>query len=64
MKLLVNDSRIKAYYKNGYFYSMNNDKIEEPEISQVIMSMQEFKEIFQAVSTPEKKVLKKKIKDE
>lgn len=62
MKLLVNDSKIKASYRDGNFYNINGKKIEEPEITQVIMSMQEFKEIAQAQS--EKKILKKKIKDE
>jgi hypothetical protein len=62
MKLLVNDSKIKASYRDGSFYNMNEKKIEETEIAQVIMSMQEFKEILQAQS--EKKVLKKKTKDE
>ena len=62
MKLLVNDSKIKASYRDGSFYNINGKKIEEPEITQVIMSMQEFKEIAQAQS--EKKTLKKKMKDE
>ena len=62
MKLLVNDSKIKASYRDGDFYNINGRKIEEPEIAQIIMSMQEFKEITQAQS--EKRTLKKKIKDE
>ena len=62
MKLLVNDSKIKASYRDGDFYNINGRKIEEPEIAQIIMSMQEFKEITQAQS--EKRTFKKKIKDE
>lgn len=59
MKLLVNDSRIKAYYKDENFYSMDNKKVDENKIAQIFMSMQEFKEILQLQSDKKNKIKKK-----
>lgn len=59
MKLLVNDSRIKAYYKDENFYSMDNKKVDESKIAQIFMSMQEFKEILQLQSDKRNKLKKK-----
>lgn len=59
MKLLVNDSRIKAYYKDENFYSVDNKKVDENKIAQIFMSMQEFKEILQLQSDKKNKIKKK-----
>jgi len=59
VKLLVNDSRIKAYYKDENFYSMDNKKVDENKIAQIFMSMQEFKEILQLQSDKKNKIKKK-----
>ena len=61
MKLLVDNFKIKATYKNGDFYDMDGKKIEESLISQIIITYDEFKEITKI--QPEKKT-KKKTKDE
>lgn len=62
MKLLVNDLRIKACYKNDAFYSIDGQKIDESSIKKVILDLQEFKDFLQQ-QTMEKKT-KKKTKDE
>lgn len=61
MKLLVNNLQIKAFYKDGFFYNKNNEKINESEIQKVILDFNEFKEILQP---KEEKSKKKKTKDE
>ena len=60
MKLLVNDIRIKASYKDGSFYKLDGQKIDESTIEKVIMDYQEFKDFLQAQPTAEKKTKKKK----
>lgn len=59
MKLLVNDSKMKAYYKDENFYSMDNQKVDESKIAQISMSMQEFKDILQLQSNKRNKLKKK-----
>lgn len=61
MKLLVNNFKIKASYKEGGFYNIKGEKIDESIIQQIIMDFEEFKKILQ--TQPEKKT-KKKPKDE
>lgn len=61
MKLLVNNFKIKASYKNGSFYDKDEKKIDESTIKEIFVDIQEFKEITQLQA--EKKA-KKKIKDE
>ena len=61
MKLLVDNFQIKASYKGGSFYNMNNEKIDNSKIKKIILDFNDFKEILQ--SQQEKK-MKKKIKDE
>ena len=61
MKILVDNNRIKVTYKDGAFYDLEKNKIEESAINQIIMDLKEFKEFSQA--QPEKKT-KKKTKDE
>lgn len=61
MKLLVNNFKIKASYKDGSFYDKDEKKIDESTIQEIFVNIQEFKEITQ--SQVEKKV-KKKTKNE
>ena len=61
MKLLVDNFKVKATYKDGCFYDVNNKKIDEALIKEVYMSYQEFKEMLQ--EQQEKKTKKSK-KDE
>lgn len=61
MKLLVDNFQIKALYKDGAFYNINNEKIDDSKIKKIILDFNDFKEILQ--SQQEKK-MKKKIKDE
>ena len=60
MKLLVDNFKIKAYYKDGNFYDKNEEKVDESIIQEIFLNIQEFKEIIQ--SQLEKKS-KKKIKN-
>ena len=60
MKLLVDNFKIKTYYKDGSFYDKNDKKIDESIIQEIFLNIQEFKEIMQ--SQLEKKS-KKKTKD-
>lgn len=60
MKLLVNDIRIKAFYKDGSFYKLDGQKVDESMIEKVIMDYQEFKDFLQTQPTVEKKTKKKK----
>lgn len=60
MKLLVNDIRIKASYKDGNFYKLDGQKIDESTIEKIIMDYQEFKDFLQVQPTAEKKTKKKK----
>ena len=61
MKLLVDNFKIKSYYKDGNFYDKNDKKIDDSKIQEIFLNIQEFKEIIQ--SQPEKKS-KKKTKNE
>lgn len=47
MKLLVNNFKIKASYKNGSFYDKDEKKIDESAIKEIFVDIQEFKEITQ-----------------
>jgi len=60
VKLLVNDIRIKASYKDGSFYKLDGQKVDESMIEKIIMDYQEFKDFLQAQPTAEKKIKKKK----
>lgn len=60
VKLLVDNLKIKTYYKDGSFYDKNDKKIDESIIQEIFLNIQEFKEIIQ--SQLEKKS-KKKIKN-
>lgn len=60
MKLLVNDIRIKTFYKDGSFYKLDGQKVDESMIEKVIMDYQEFKDFLQAQPITEKKTKKKK----
>ena len=60
VKLLVNDIRIKASYKDGSFYKLDGQKIDESTIEKIIMDYQEFKDFVQVQPTAEKKTKKKK----
>lgn len=63
MKLLVDNFKVKASYKDGNFYNANKEKIDESLIKQIIVDYSEFKELLQTQLQPEKKI-KKKTKDE
>ena len=48
MKLLVDNFKIKTYYKDGSFYDKNDKKIDESIIQEIFLNIQEFKEIIQS----------------
>lgn len=60
MKLLVNNIRIKAFYKDGSFYKLDGQKVDESMIEKVIIDYQEFKDFLQTQPIMEKKTKKKK----
>lgn len=60
MKLLIDDTRIKVFYKDGSFYKLDGEKIEESMIKKIILDYQELKDILQSQTIIEKKQKKKK----
>ena len=61
MKLLIDNFKIKASYKDGSFYDIDGQKIDESEIQKIFVDIQELKNITQAQL---EKKSKKKTKDE
>lgn len=60
VKLLIDDTRIKVFYKDGSFYKSDGEKIEESMIKKIILDYQELKDILQSQTIVEKKQKKKK----
>lgn len=61
MKLLIDNFKIKASYKDGSFYDIDGKKIDESAIQKIFVDIQELKNITQAQL---EKKSKKKTKDE